>query len=54
MHVSRRPLTPTDAINFDELAPTVARGFHNDEALTIDYEAEHNDIHRSCLPWLEI
>lgn len=39
-----RPSTPMDADNFDELTLGVIEGFHDDEALTIDYRVERNDM----------
>ncbi|CAL9753436.1 unnamed protein product [Musa acuminata subsp. burmannicoides] len=48
--VSRRPPAPTDAANFDELAPAVAGGFHDDEALTVGYEAERGGTPGSRWP----
>ena len=45
--INRRPSAPIDAVNFDELAPILARGFHDDEALTVDYEVEHSGTNRA-------
>ncbi|CAL9102860.1 trihelix transcription factor GTL1-like isoform X1 [Musa acuminata AAA Group] len=48
--VNRRPPAPTDAANFDELAPAVAGGFHDDEAITVGYEAERGGTPGSRWP----
>ncbi|URE21196.1 hypothetical protein MUK42_28493 [Musa troglodytarum] len=42
-----------DAANFDKLALVMAEGFHDDEALTIGYEAEHYGTPESHWPRFE-
>ncbi|KAJ8504756.1 hypothetical protein OPV22_005642 [Ensete ventricosum] len=48
--VSRRPPAPTVAANFDVLAPAVVGDFHDDEALTVGYEAERGGTPGSRWP----